>query len=260
MDDIINQAIESATAEVESAAPTEQPIENAASDETPSEPQEPEDIPFPKKAINALSRRDKQIGKLQAQLAAERLKNQSSQGSAKPNVLREEDFQGTYGEFLKAQARQEFEAELASKTEKDNQTLAQQQEAEYFQARESVVSEEAKVLLESNPTYRQLVIENADIVEAMPIPIQRAFLDADNPIAAFCALAKEGKLESLSAMTPARAAMEIARAEVRGAALIKTKSISNAPTPISSSKGTGGTGKSLEKMSAKELLAHVNKK
>ena len=70
-DEIINQAIESTPVE-QMPVVTPQEEVKATEEIAPTETIEPEEIPFPKKAVNALSRRDKQIGKLQAQLAAER--------------------------------------------------------------------------------------------------------------------------------------------------------------------------------------------
>lgn len=257
MEDIINQAIAESTP-VEIA-----PIETTQATEevTPAEPHEPEDVPFPKKAVNALSRRDKQIGKLQAQLAADRAELAKYREVQKPvdNSPKEQSFDN-YGEFLKAVARHEAKQELSQNAEQQKkQTVTAQDEAWHVE-RTEYTTNKAKQAMDTIPDYKQLFMENADILQSLPPHIERAFYESDSPELAFYALAKEGKLDALLDMSPQRAAIEIGKAEVRGEALSKAKQITKAPAPIEGLRGTGSSSKTLETMSSKELLEWVNKK
>lgn len=263
-DDIINQAISESTP-VEIPPPVELSQETETTPATEeiasTEPNVPEDIPFPKKAINALSRRDKQIGKLQAQLAAERaeLAKYREQRVKTPELPSEESFDN-YGEYLAAKHRAEFEQEQSQKTKQDEEKQAKAQKEQWYVEREGYAIEKAQQAIQNIPDYRQLLVENADIVQSFPEHVTDAFFEADEPALAFLALAKEGKLDSLLNMSPARVALEIGRAELRGEALSKVKPITKTPAPIEALKGTGSSTKSLETMNADELLKWLNKK
>lgn len=256
-EDIINQAIaESAPAEIA-------PIETtpAAEEVTPTEAHEPEDVPFPKKAVNALSRRDKQIGKLQAQLAADRAELAKYREVQKPvdNSPKEEAFDN-YGEYLKAVARHEAKQELSQNAEQQKKQTNTAQEEAWHAERTEYTTNKAKQAMDTIPDYKQLFMENADILQSLPPHIERAFYESDSPEMAFYALAKEGKLDALLDMSPQRAAIEIGKAEVRGETLSKAKQITKAPAPIEGLKGTGSSTKSLDTMNSKELLDWLNKK
>lgn len=259
-EDIINQAISESTA-VESSEPIESPQENATEENTSTEPHEPEDVPFPKKAVNALSRRDKQIGKLQAQLAAERAENAKFREPTNKSTqtLSEENYDN-YGEYLKAQNRLEFENEQSQKNKQLEEQQATVEKETWIAERSDYAFEKAKHAIENIPEYKSLFMEHADIIQSLPSHVEEAFYEADEPALAFLALAKEGKLEALANMTPTQAAREIARAEIRGEALSKVKQITKAPTPIEGVKGTGGSSKTLETMNAKDLLKWLNTK
>lgn len=258
-DEIINQAIES-TPSIE--AQVEAPVEQAPAETTPTETQEPEVI-FPKKAVNAISRRDKQIGKLQAQLAAERAelaKYREQQPKTPVDNSPKEDAFDNYGEYLKAVARYEAKQELSESTKKQEETQAQARDEAWTLERSQYATERATKAIETIPEYKNLLMEHADVLQSLPPHLEKAFLEADAPELAFYALAKEGRLEALLDMSPSRAAMEIGRAEIRGEALSKAKPVTRTPAPIEGIKGVGGAGKSLETMNSTELLKWFNQK
>lgn len=276
-DEIINQVIQEAKASAQPIEESKQPAQAAqateevtTTDESTTEAKEavdakeatdgkePDDVVFPKKAINALSRRDKQIGKLQAQLAAERAELQAlrekANQSAKPQNLPKEDDFDNYGDYLKAVARSEFEQEASQKAQQTQEQRLKETEQRWVDERTAYATEKAQEAVKQIPNLPQLITENADIVSEFNPFIERAFLEADEPVLAFYALAQEGKLEAIAKMSPARAAIEIGKAEIRGAELVKTKPITKAPAPIESLKGTGSGSKSLDNMNHKELL------
>lgn len=256
MTDIIDQAIASSVPET---APIETPQEIATEETTPTEASEPEEVPFPKKAVNALSRRDKQIGKLQAQLAADRAELAKYREQQTKSEPKEESFDN-YGEYLEAKARVKFEQEQSERAkQQQEQTTSSEREA-WLAERESYAIDKARSAINSIPEYRQLLVENADIVQGFPPHIADAFYEAEEPALAFLALAKEGRLDELLKMSPSKAAIEIGKAEIRGEALSKAKQITKAPRPIDSLKGTGSSNKTLESMNSAELLKWMNSK
>jgi len=255
----------------ESTAVENQPIETinneitetteAPKEETSPEPSEPEDVPFPKKAVNALSRRDKQIGKLQAQLAAERAElarfREQSKQTHVPNM---DDFEN-YGDYVKANAFHEFEqkqSQLQKQQEEQAKTASEQQ---WYQERISQITTKVHDAFKTIPDYEQLTIENRDILESLPKHVERAFYELDEPTLAFYALAKEGRLEGLASLSPERMAIELGKAEMRGASLSKARPITKAPNPIEGLKGGGNPNKTISaESSAKDLLKWVNTK
>ena len=268
-DDIINQAIEEVAAESQEEANTPEPIEQeeeATETEVVNEEQESTEetqveTPFPKKAVNALARRDKKISKLQAEYAAAQSEIQTfreqAQTTQSENVPTEEQFDN-YGDYLKAVAKHEFEQEATQKNEEQLQAQQAEKEQAYVAERETYATDKAREAIDKIPEYKELFLEHADVLQSFPPHLERAFLEADEPGLAFYALAKEGSLEGLMNMSPARAAMEIGKAEVRGAALSQKKQITNAPAPLQKLKGAGKVGKSPDTMSSDELLKWAN--
>lgn len=281
MTDFVEQLISDATQSdadtLEATVPTPAEVEtdeSSSADGEPANKAAPEvDVPFPKKAINAISRRDKQIGKLRAEAAQAQSElakyrqqyepgTQSQQGQKPaPNEPKEDSFDN-YGDYLKAVARHEARQELAKENTNTQQAQMTAQQQQWVAQREEVVENQAIELIQANPELRDLVIEHADVLDDFPPHLQMAFLESDNAALAFVALAKEGKLESLMSMSPARAAMEIGRAIDRGSAMMKAKKITTtAPAPMTPVKGAGPAGKQIDSTSSPDdLMKWLNTK
>lgn len=234
---------------------TEPPAEDAAEPEAPEAPKEEM---FPKKAVNAISRRDKMIGKLRAELAAERAKNANPQKSEPVNGVSptlpsgepNPEFYQTYDELN--QARIEYSADKKVQQfkveQKENQLT--ELESEYWSEREAVADAAGEELMKTNPEYAQVIQQNVEIIRNASPEIKQMFLEADNAALALFNLAKEGKLAALASMTPTRAAMEIARAQVQAPPPPKSK----APAPLAASRGSIASTKSVEDMSPEEAF------
>lgn len=277
----IDKAFDSAMAGIETtksgeakAAPIEQiePVDNDVTapeemenptdngEDQPTDQTREENTPWPKKAQNAVSRRDKAIGKLKAevQMRDQRIADYEAkiaqatpkQDAVDPSAPREDQF-NNYGEYLKAiakhEARKEWDAEQGKTRES---TLTQQREAHKAQ-REEVVAQQAQEFFKTTPDAQQLFAEYADVFDTLPPMIEALFMEADNAPLAFYNLAKEGKLEEVAAMSPARAAMAIGQAQ--GKATASVRQVSNAPAPIAGANGQGSRAKSLDNMSYGEM-------
>jgi len=106
------------------------------------------------------------------------------------------------------------------------------------------------------PDYSKLVGENADFFNEVgnDPKLQNAILEAENAPLALYALMKEGLIDELYNLTPTRLAAELAKAEIRGQSyLVPKKTISTAPQPLATAKGTGLTTKPISSMSFEEL-------
>jgi hypothetical protein len=224
--------------------------------------------PFPKKAVNAITRRDRQIGKYKSQLTDQgrqlaelnrKLEEISRSNQPKSKEPNENDFD-SYGDYLKALAS--FRPEQGQTEEKvdpkqvQEQAFKQAQQQIYHEQRVEAVAQQAQKAMKEVPGLEQMLDEFSDVLDTFPHAIEMAFLEADNAPMAFYALAKEGKLEQLADMTPTQAAMEIARAQIRGDAMVKAGKVSKAPAPIKGVKPGSPGGKSMDDMSGKELRKH----
>lgn len=232
------------------------------------EAEAPKEVEFPKKAVNAISHRDRKIGKLQAQLNAERsareaLEKRNSAPATQTNAQGvpaklptgepNPDYYTNYDDLTQARIDYVADKKVGALTKAQEETQRTQQQQAYVSQLESTVAAKAQSFIKENPEAQAIIEEYADIADEFPEHVQMAFLEADNAPLAFYNLAKEGKLESLITMSPSRAAMEIGRAQAQ--AFVKT--VTKAPSPMSTAKGTATT-KSVENMNSKDLLKWIN--
>jgi hypothetical protein len=239
----------------------------------PSEPAEPEtgkpedDTPFPKKAVNAISRRDKAIGKLRAQYEAARTELEAirasqqqatqKQPNANDGAPKEADYK-SYAEYLEARAdwiaEQKIAAKFAERDSKQKEAQETEQEAAWRNERIAAVDKAGADFSKEYPDVEALYQENIKTLQELPDTHKKALLAADNVPLAFYNLAKEGKLEDLADMS-----LEDARVEIRVAQLNQpAKPKSKAPAPLAAARGSVAPSKQLESMSGDELLDWIN--
>lgn len=267
-----NQAHDAPADDGASSEPQEEVVESSNKEAVDQAPQADREE-FPKKAQNAISRRDKKINKQQAELDDLRRQVEALQKAQAPAEPKkedgppsEDDFE-SYADYLRAdvayRAKEQIGKEFSNRDEQAKQAQAEQAQAQWLESKQQEVAGKLREAKETIPDLPDVFNENIDILDSFSLPenqhIEYAFYDAEDPVSAFYALAKEGKLESLTQMSPGRAAMEIARAEARGQSLVNPKKPSRAPEPIKGAKGTGQFNKTLDSMSANELLEFVRK-
>lgn len=227
-----------------------------------------DDAAFPKKALNAISYRDKKIGKLEAkyqQAIQERdalLKQVNPEKpEAKDAAPKEEDYVGKpYGDYLKAEARYAARQELNETQVKQAEQQVKSVEEEWEAERAKVIDENYQEAVKALPNYPDLIKQNVGADGKIPLTpdARRALQEADNGAFALYSILQEGLLSELNNLPLARAAMLVARMEDKGIALTKTKPVSNAPAPMSPSKGNAASGKADDDL-IKEVLAYVKK-
>lgn len=284
MTDVFDSVMATVQSEAAAAPAIEQPkpADDAIKPENDSTPEpkgaeEEEFVPFPKKAVNAISRRDKQIFEMkqrEAQLKADIAKLQAT--APKPDDAPKEDQFTHYGEFLKAKAIHDFKEQQTKEAEAAKTQELSEVQKKWVTEREGYIEGKAKEAATKLPDYFDVMKENMDLIAKFSPAVERAFYEADNAPMAFYALGKEGKLEDLNTMSPFQVAATIARAEDRGLAMFSKAApegneqsvaeipakpaieISKAPKPLTPNKGSGSTEKPLDKMTASELLEFVN--
>jgi hypothetical protein len=244
------QAIEEAPEVLEASNESAESQEDDVQDDQEtdaSEDSESGEVEFPKKAVNAINRKNKQINKLRAQMRELEAKlNETPEVGNKPSEINPDDFE-SYGDYINAQVEALVEQKsMQSQTDMQKQQLKQQQEALAAQ-RDQHIIEQAQEAAQVFSDLPQVWQENAQLLDALPKEVSDIFYSIDNAPAAVYTLAKEGKLESLLYANPSVAAYEIVNAQNRGLELLskpKTR-VSQAPEPITKARGTGSVKKQL---------------
>lgn len=250
---------------ITSSAPEKKPVvekqvepkENTSDEFSEEDSQNPDDENFdpdkvpvsqrkawPKKYLNALSRRDqerntfrskmletqKENEALKAQLAGDtkQVKAADAQvravADAEPD-LKDPKYANDYGQYLKDIAVWNGRTAAAKAIKEDADARKAATELEQKTAASSVqekrIMEQATELMNKDPEVRQVLVENFDLISNIPQPIVDILEGADQPIVALVEIARvNGGLAALAKLPPARAAAAIAQAQALGMARI----------------------------------------
>lgn len=278
MDNIIDQAINEANEAAQAAdEATKQPIQQASKEEQQKEPEqlesevdktegegaeEEQEVVFPKKAINAISRRDKKIAQRDARIREleEQLNSVKQPAEPAKNQKPDADSYDSFDDYLealvewKAASKQEVQKPQAPQV-----TPEQVKEQIYYQQRATYVDNLDAELTTKLPDYEHLKEANADILTSFNVETVKAIYELDNAPLALYALAKEGKLEELANTNPAKAAIMLAKAEAKGEQYLQKK-VSNAPAPIGGVRAKPNPNqRSLSTMTPEQLLEWARK-
>lgn len=236
------------TAEVESSAEPEKPEQETAKEK-------PDEAALAKK----LSKQDRRIGRMTAEKYQMRQTiAQLEEKLAKLTAPKEADFEGKpYEALLEAKAEHAADKRFIENKASDIKAQLNDSEKAWKEERAQYLDDNGAEAAKVFTDFHDVMKQSGRAMAALPAEIKDVFLEADNGAFALYALAKEGMLEDLADMSPARAAMVIAKMEDKGLALSKSKEVSKAPAPITSVKGTGSGGKSIEQLSGKDLLRAV---
>lgn len=221
-----------------------------------------------KKLAKALERNKRKIGKLHAQTAQERESRQRLEqvvselekrlGPQQPQTIDENQF-SNYGDYLKAdnkmtaeQIAQKIVDERIAAFETKQQT--QHQQAKWVETQQQSIADSSDKLSKQLPDFDAVLSSHAETIAEFPDHIKLLALSTPDVAIAAYQLAKEDALDDLADMTVEQAKSALEQAVKRGMIALNAKKISRAPEPMSSAKGTAGGVKSLERMSAHELM------
>ena len=240
------ESVEAAVETVGSEAPNEAVEQNTTTTDAPESTdqtaQNDDFVPFPKKAQNALARRDRQIKKMHAQLAQyqtemENLRKSIQQGAPEDKGPKESDFE-TYGEFLKAQTLWEVKKEMAESQKAASEKMQSEQQnaakAHFVEQRVQAIAVKSQEYAKKFPDFLQVAQANAAFLDALPTEVQEAFYNPRIDAAlAFYNLAKAGRLDDIADMSRDEALILLAQAQSLPAPTTK------APAPMKAASGTG---------------------
>lgn len=273
--EIINSAISEATpakteapkvddSEVEvkdENQPEQEDSENLDAENSQEDPTD--DLPKNvKKKLESNKRYIRNLREREKSLIAEvqRLKSEKIE----PKQIREEEFQGTYGELIKQQALEEMKAAMSQNHQQMQLRQLELQQAQIMQEQVRVASEEAAEFARQSSDFATVVTANKDRFDTIPDQIQSLFYELESPTLAAYALAKEGRIEQLSYMSPYMAAAEIKAAEARGRQYLNQtskKPVSTAPAPVQGVRGaskSAGASAQLSQKGADDLYKWIN--
>jgi len=220
---------------------------------------------YDKRAAAAIRKKERQLGRYEAMLEQTQKELQEARAAASkgpvaggmrppPRIDRYDNF-GDYQRDMAIWEHQhaQYFAQREMPTEAGQpgpQSLEAIQRQAYAAAQQQVLVQQYEQradiahesLLKEAPEYGQLFEDNEDILRDASNETKLAFLQLENPALAVYTLMKEGKAEAVIRMNPYQAAMEAARAEIRGKELlqaVRRARVSNAPTPVSGVQGAG---------------------
>jgi hypothetical protein len=201
-----------------------------------------------KRELNRKSHTNSKLARLARENRELKARLEAPKQSQEPQAPNMDNFD-TLEEFM--DARDAYRETKLSAQNKPEPQITPVQAQEFVRAAESEAAFEKAV-----PEYTKLVAENTEFFkEYLADPkLQTAIFEADNAPLALYALMKEGLIGELYDLTPTKLAAELAKAEIRGQSyLVPKKTVTNAPAPIESVKGTGSGSKSIERMTPTEL-------
>lgn len=223
--------------------------------EDQSEAKDEGDQPFPKKAVNALARRDKQLAKMRNKYTAleqevAQLRQLVENGGKSQNDEPDPDDYDNYSDFLMAKAEKIAQKKIEEALQKGQNPQVSEQD-KLFMQREQEIMPLAQDLAKRIPDFVETIDEYAEDIDELPVNIQSLLLHAENPPLATYNLIKSGKLEALARMPEAMAAAEIIRAQSNN----PVRRASQAPAPVKPISGSPRGQKSIADMSPEELMA-----
>jgi len=226
----------------------------------------PTDEPFPKKAVNAISRRDRKIGKQQGEiqrLQREMAELQKQQSQPAPKV---EDFENkTHAEYLKAEAEHAADQRYNQREQQRREADLHKAESDYRAEVSKHVDEDYQVALQTFPDFDAVMDKHATKqladgtkgLDLTPAALS-ALEESDKTAHALYAILNDNALDTLNSLSPMQAARMVYQYEVKADEMANNKRVSKAPEPFPSAKGRAAGGKQLKDKSHDEVHAWFN--
>lgn len=270
MDNIIDDAFEAEPPEVvnEEAVHTDEQAETPENETTEQEEKRLTEAEWLRKERNLVSREGKRLAKLRQQRDAvlaeigsyKQQQPPAPQQQAELKEPQEGDYKN-YHEYIRALEKFDRAKDLRALrdelTAKETHSVREYQEKQWEIARNTALDQAGEEYAKQVPNFTQMVADNAAIIQSFPDSIKRVIkeVDAQDVVKAFHAMVENDTLEDLADMTPVQAAAAIVRAANMPK---KPASITKAPAPMTSARGTGQGQKTIHRMSPQEIVDWVN--
>ena len=227
-----------------------------------AESQKPEqetvkDEPSYQDLLKKLSKQDRRLGRKTAEKYQMRQTiSELEEKLSKLSAPKEADFEGKpYDDWRDAKTEHALEKKFIENKAGDIKAQLSESEKAWKEERAQILNDNGDEAAKTFSDFHDVMKQSGRAMAALPAEIKDVFLEADNGAFALYALAKEGALEDLADMSPARAAMIVAKMEDKGLSLSKTKEVSKAPAPLEAVKGTGTSRKDPSQMTDAEFNA-----
>lgn len=221
-------------------------------------PEESKEEPFEgsKKEENAIARLKKQRNSLQYDLKVAREKNAELERLRNTPPPKQEDFDD-WDKFQDAKIDYKTDLKAAETEVKQAGGRVQNAEDEWTEERQAIANVKGAELEKTHPAIAKTVQDNFHIIANFPPEIKKALLEADDAPLVLANLAMEGRLEELATMSITRAAIEIGKAESKP---LPVKKQTQAPAPLTPSRGNVDVGVNVNSMSGDDLLKLIRKR
>lgn len=271
MSDAIDAMVDSATAKPDAnttEVKTEVKTEVDANAET-SEGQQPavkKDDPWPKTAVNAVSRRDRKIAQRDARNAELQRQNeelmkkvsryepkpevQADPNDPEPDLTKYDDWAKYNRDLTLWNVRQNDKSKQAEEKTKQPQAQYTPEQVQWIKTRADYATQKGEELMKSYPEFAQAIEQNIEAIADLPEQMRIELIKCDEPALATLVLIQDGTLDDLADMAPRLAAKTIAAAAERGKKLIGSAAgaaqanQSQAPAPLSKPRAPSVSQKS----------------
>jgi chemotaxis regulatin CheY-phosphate phosphatase CheZ len=227
---------------------------------------------WPKEAENAVLRRERKIGKLTAQKHQALRDAEFWKQKAEAAETAKTGDKPDRAKFTDDEAYVEAVAEWKSKgTLNDHKVVEAKENAKtsqeaYESTRKEIADESGDAAREAFPDWEETMLKHQtqatpDGKKVIPLsPAARsALLESDHAGSALYSILKDGLLNELNGLPFHRAYALITQHESKALNLVKgsTTNVTKAPAPMTQTRGSPAPGKSVERMTAKEVLAEA---
>lgn len=230
-----------------------------------------------KKLQKQLAQQDRRIGRMtaskyQTQRELQELRawkaKYDQEAQAKANAKPSPDQFQSFDEYTAAMSRHAAMEAIREQQGGNNQPATQgrvpAEEQQWHTQMQDHAVRQAQELAKHIPDFEQTWNGNAELIDAMPYEIEKAFYQSSqHPALALYVIAREGLLPDLFEATPQQAAQLIAQATQMGVQQVQSQAskpqggppnkATGAPQPLAPNKAAGAGAKSEDELSGAEL-------
>lgn len=223
--------------------------------------------PWPRSAVNAISRREKKLAKREAEIADYQKKVKEYEekiaryepaankavdpNDPEPDMAKYNDWNLYQKDLVKWTLRQENKQAAAAKQPTGDASRYTAEEMPVVQQRTQYAVQRIQEITKAHPELVDVIRQSGDALNDLPKETELLLLQSEDPVLAVLALNHDGILDDLGEMGKGLAARTIAAAVARGRELFgtgsapaQTQTVSAAPAPVSQPRAPSRSAKS----------------